>query len=234
MEEFELEEYQEDKKHYIFIVVLIILFLVSSVGFYIVKGKMKKETKPIEENLEIESDLEETEEKVTYLKADIKGAVKNPGVYEVMEGSRIIDVIEKAGGLLKDANTSLINLSKKIIDEMTIIIYTNEDIDEWRLTDKIKEYEVEEDMTKCPDKLNEACISETNSKEEATLPKESKISLNKGTKEELMTLSGIGESKAEAIIEYRTATPFEKVEDILNIKGIGEAIFEKIKDSITL
>ena len=61
-----------------------------------------------------------------------------------------------------------------------------------------------------------------------------KISLNNATKEELMTLSGIGESKALAIIEYRNNKQFESIEEITNIKGIGNSIYEKIKEDITL
>jgi len=60
------------------------------------------------------------------------------------------------------------------------------------------------------------------------------VNINAATKEELMLLSGIGEKKAEAIIEYRTKKPFSKIEDILNVEGIGQTIFEKIKNSISI
>ncbi len=63
---------------------------------------------------------------------------------------------------------------------------------------------------------------------------ETKVALNSATKEELMTISGIGESKAISIIEYREKSPFTKIEDILNVSGIGEALFEKIKAFITI
>lgn len=237
MDEFILEDEKEEKRHYLLIGFVIFVFIGCSLAFYMVKGKLKTTETPKEE-LEVEAPLEEVEEKeeeIAYVTADIKGAVKKPGVYQMPEGSRVIDAIEKAGGLRKDANTSLINLSKKIIDEMTIIIYTEEDISEWQITKKIQEYDNSLDKeTTCPDNLNQACITESKDKKTENNQNKGKVSLNKATKEELTTLSGIGDSKADSIIEYRKKTPFKVIEDIKNIQGIGDSIFEKIKDHITI
>ena len=74
----------------------------------------------------------EKKEDVNSIYVDIKGAVKNPGVYEINKDSRIIDVIKKAGDLRKDADTSVINLSKKVKDEMFIVIYTKEEIESYK------------------------------------------------------------------------------------------------------
>ena len=78
-------------------------------------------------NEEVEEEKEEFIEPV-YYKVDIKGAIKKPGVYNIKENSRVIDVINLAGGLNKNADTTYINLSKKVFDEMVIIIYTKEKI----------------------------------------------------------------------------------------------------------
>ena len=159
---------------------------------------------------------------------DIKGAVKNPGVYEVSSDSRIIDVIEKAGDLKKEADTSIINLSKKVKDEMYIIIYTKEEVNNYK-EKMISSQEVVKEIEQkiiCPDSDNEACITSNTSN------KSSKININTASVSELSTLSGIGESKAKKIIEYREQNKFNSIEDILNVSGIGKSLYEKIKNDI--
>jgi len=177
------------------------------------------------------------EEKDSNIFVDIKGAVKNPGVYQLKEGSRIIDVINKSGGLLETADTSNINLSRKICDEMAIYINFKEE----------EKVEVENNCPIIDDKnedtkeeiRNDASIESENNesnlnKDEVIDKVDEKISLNKATKEQLMALPGIGESKALAIIEYRNNKLFESIDEIMNIKGIGNSIYEKIKEFITL
>ena len=165
---------------------------------------------------------------------DIKGSINNPGVYEVDCNKRVIDIINIAGGLTDNADTSILNLSKKVKDEMYIIVYSNDDIKEYKeklLPSKEIIKKVEEKII-CPDNSNDACEkSNTSKKEETTIT--GKININSATKEELMTLTGIGESKADKIIEYRSNNKFNSIEDIKNISGIGDSIIEKIKYNIT-
>ena len=192
----------------------------------------------------IEEKKEEEYEKSNVI-VDIKGYVANPGVYELSSDKRIIDVINMAGGLLEDANTDYINLSKKVTDEMIIVIYSNNEVEKYKKTsDKIIYIEYE---CVCPDNINDACITDkdtvnTTTNSESTKNeldsediKDNKISINTATVNELMTLNGIGESKAKAIIKYREENgPFEKIEDIKNVSGIGDSAYEKIKDYIKL
>lgn len=144
----------------------------------------------------------------------------------------MIDVIEKAGGLTDKANTTVINLSKKIIDEMVIIVYSNQEVRDFEKT-KEKEQLIQ---NKCQQKdenslKNDACITNNNSKKTI----DTKVSLNKASLEELMTLPGIGEVKAKEIINYRTEKgEFKSLEELLQISGIGESTLEKIKDNLTL
>ena len=153
------------------------------------------------------------------IKVDVKGSVANPGVYELDENSRVIDAINLSGGLLDNADTNNINLSKKLIDQNVIIIETINDNKE---PQNIIKYVYKE--CDCP-KFNDEESSTVNEK----------VSINNGTLEQFQSLSGIGESKAKSIIKYREENgPFNVIEDIMNISGIGEALFEKIKDSITL
>ena len=164
-------------------------------------------------------------------KVDIKGEINVPGIYSLKKGSRVIDVIEKAGGLTGNANTTVINLSKKITDEMVIIIYSNEQVQDFEKTKEIETIVQE----KCiqPDEnsiTNDACINNS-----TTNTTETKVSINKATLEELMTLPGIGESKAQDIINYRNQNgDFKSIEDLTKVSGIGESIFAKIKENITL
>lgn len=165
----------------------------------------------------------------TSIKVEIKGLVVNPGVYEITDELIVDDVIKMAGGLVKDANTSQINLSKKVYDEMVIIIPSNAEIEELTKGSIIKYVENE---CVCPKLINDSCI--TLNPDDDIIIESKKISLNNASKEELMTLSGIGESKALAIIEYRKTHRFTTVEEIMNVKGIGNSIYEKIKDNISI
>ena len=184
------------------------------------------------ENLELlnNEELKEPEEKLVFYKVDVKGAVKIPGVYEIEKGKRVIDVINKAGGLLNTADTSTINLSKFLIDEMVIIVYTKEEISK-RKEENVKIEYIEKECI-CPEIKNDACIidSENNVANEKKL-----VNINTATLEELMTIPKIGESKAKDIIKYREENSgFKKIEDIKNISGIKDATYEAIKDYITI
>ena len=169
---------------------------------------------------------------------DVKGAVNTPGVYEIDSSKRIIDAINLAGGLASSANTINLNLSKKVEDEMYIVVYNTKQIEDYKNGD-INNISCAAKECVCPDSLNKACISSsTNSYSKTSTTKSktsSKISINTALKEELMTLSGIGEAKALAIIKYREENgAFKSIQDIKNVSGIGNSLYEKIKDNITL
>ena len=186
---------------------------------------------------------EEKEEKVTSskIKVDIKGSVKHEGVYELDSNKRVVDAIELAGGATSKADLSVTNLSKKLKDEMVIIIYTKDEVKNFVEVKKQEEEKQEKCVITYENVINDACVCDDNTptndnktvndNEDTT----SIISLNKATKEQLMTLTGIGESKALLIIEYREShNGFQTIEEIKNIKGIGDSIFEKIKNRITV
>ncbi len=136
---------------------------------------------------------------------DIKGEIKNPNTYEALDGERIIDVINKAGGLTDKADVSNINLSEKVYDEMIIIIPSKES--------------------------NKEII--TKNEKDSVVKSDSKISINNASIEELMTLDGIGKTKAKNIVDFRNKNgKFKSIEEIKNVSGIGDALFEKIKNSI--
>lgn len=215
------------------IVVLIVSSLtITTIYFYEPKKekkisslKVKKTSNPIKEDT-----LNQKENK-KYM-VDIKGEVRTPGIYELENSSRVIDVINEAGGLTENADTTVINLSKKISDEMVIIIYSKWQVEHWKETKEQEKYLQEQCISQKEEQAkNDACIDDT---EENTNSTPSIININTATKEELMTLTGIGESKAEAIISYREKTAFTKIEDIKNVSGIGDSIYEDIKNNITV
>ena len=134
---------------------------------------------------------------------DVKGAVKYPGVFETTKDKRVKDLIEEAGGLLDDADTSTLNLSQKVKDQMVIYV--------------LKHGEK-------PKQISDGGSSSSNA---------DVININTANKEQLMKISGVGKTKAEAIISYREKNgDFKKKEDITKVHGIGKATFEKIKDKI--
>lgn len=223
------------------IIIGIIIFLIIggiisfSIYHYLTEEKEEEEPVILEKKDEKKTKKEEIE-KVEY-KVDIKGEINMPGIYTMKENSRVIDVIEQAGGLTEEANTSVINLSKKVTDEMVIIVYSNREVEDFKHTKEVEKVVQEKCNQKDENSLvNGACITSSTSKEETTTPQISgKISINTATKEELMTLPGIGENKAKDIINYRESNgPFATIEDITKVSGIGESIFAQIKENITV
>ena len=209
---------------------IIITLLITIIIIIIYKKNHKEEIKTYDNLIAVEQVEEEKEYIPKYYNVDIKGSVKTPGVYTVKEGTIINEVIELAGGLKKGATTKNINLSKKITDEMVIYIYTETEL-------KKKDPIIIEECTvktEYIDTCDKTSIITTEDNKTNTEVSNSMININTASKEELMTLSGIGESKAIAIIEYRNNNPFKNIEDIKNVSGIGEAAYQKIKDSITI
>jgi competence protein ComEA len=142
----------------------------------------------------------------------VAGAVKNPGVYELQFGSRIGDALEKAGGYIDSSGQGLLNLAEVLEDGQKIFVPFEGEIVDYPL------------VTKSENPLKKADVK---------LTPLSPLNINTSTKEELMCLPGIGETRAMDIIEYRKKVGgFKKKSDIMNVNGIGEKIYEKIKDLI--
>lgn len=214
------------KSIYPLTVVIVIILLIT---YVIIKKKLEKESIITISNNDLilkESIEEKTEKKE--INVDIKGAVKKPGVYTVEDSSIVNDIIKLAGGLTKEADTSLINLSKKVIDEMVIIIYTKEEVKNSNIINTVIK-EVERECI-CPNIKNDSCINE---EIDSPIVTNKLININTATLEELIKIPGIGESKAKAIIEYRKENKFINIEDILNVTGIGNNLYEEIKIHIT-
>ena len=242
----------ENKKKAILLCCLLVLFLLSTFLLFQKNNTSKDNVvyenlveEKLEANLETNLKEEEIEEEKIYYYVDVKGYVNNPGVYSIEKGKRVVDAINKAGGLKKDANTSLLNLSMEVRDAMVIIVYSNSELNNYqalqeknKTTEEICHENIQNDACICNTESDDTSkINETSSKDEATSSNEvsSKININKASLEELMTLKNIGESKAKAIIEYRTTVGlFKTIDEIKNVSGIGDTIFESLKDFITI
>lgn len=163
----------------------------------------------------------------------IIGEVKQEGVYELDENSRISDAIEKAGGTKENADLSQINLAYKIEDGMRIYIPKKGELvqDKEKIEDKTQEIVT----GKSTDITNTTSVNTNLSTNKKSKTDIEKINLNKATQTELETLPGIGPSTAEKIIAYRKENGnFKNIEDIMNVNGIGESKYNKIKDLISV
>ena len=182
-----------------------ILLLLVGVG-----GLLPKKEEAVEESEAVVTTVlaEKTEESTTLeavIFVDIKGAVKKPGVYQMKAGDRVKDAIDAAGGLTAEADSQKVNLAQRVEDQMVIVV------------PKVGEEA-------------EAIPAGVTSKETS---KEGKVNINTATVEELKTLKGVGEKKAEAIIEYRKKNgSFKTKEDLMKVRGIGKKLFESFEERI--
>lgn len=176
---------------------------------------------------------------------DVCGAVVNPGVYELDEGARIFQAVDAAGGYLPEAAINYLNRARSIGDGQQIYVPTEKEVAE----------NLELAMAKVPEALNDGDKSGSSALEEiqgsptentsGTVGRDTgssgdgagddtRINLNTADAGQLSTLSGIGQSKAEAIIAYREEHgDFASIEEIMNVEGIKEGTFSKIKDKIS-
>lgn len=186
--------------------------------------------KELEENI---MDLEEEKKEHASTKIEICyihvcGAVKTPGVYQVKEGDRVITAITMAGGFSKEAAIDYVNQASILFDGQKLYIPTIEEVKELGNT----LLEENETISQETDVLLESKQKESIDNDNV---ENKKININKASVEELMTLPGIGEAKANSIIEYREKQKkFEIIEDIMKIEGIKQGVFEKIKDKIRI
>ena len=182
----------------------ILLILVGVGGLFSKKEESVEETTVVETTMLVEkTEVSTTQETVIFV--DIKGEVKNPGVYQMKVGDRVKDALEAAGGLTEEADSQKVNLAKRLEDQMVIVV------------------------PKVGEEAEEIPAGET--RKEAT--KDGKVNINTATVEELKTLKGVGEKKAEAIIEYRKKNgSFQTKEDLMKVRGIGKKLFESFQERI--
>jgi len=255
--------YENYKKQILLGGALLFIIIITFFSFVQIEKRYKRENKEIvatliEKNTDDKKEAEDLVETVIKenIKVDVKGFVVNEGVYSLESGSRVIDAITAAGGLSEGANTRYLNLSKIICDEDVIIINSLDEIEKMKL--EVQEQAIKEEIP-C-ETVNKSCLTEekivtstlveetkdadntnttqdTNnaSKGDNTEELNTLVNINTASKETLLTLDGIGESKADKIIEYRnTLGNFKTIDEIKNVSGIGNSVYDKIKDHINL
>lgn len=247
------EFFYMNKKKIIISVICLFVIVIGLMSFYFINYKynnhVKKEiiseeivkhNKPQEtKNDEIETIANESNNNIF---VDIKGEVINPGVYELLNDSRVIDAINAAGGFTNDSYTRYLNLSKKLEDENVIIVNSITEIEEIK-SRKNQEIikETENTITIKSEEIITNDFQEPKVEENDNNSKETKeelnlvVNINTATIEELNKINGIGESTAKKIIEYREENgKFESIEDIKKVKGIGDKKYDQIKEYITV
>lgn len=192
--------------------ILGVVFIGILVGGSLILGQMKRsenELQTNENNLKIDelstNNSGETNENLEFIYVHISGAVKQSGLLKLEPGSRLIDAINLAGGATETADLDKVNLAEKLKDEARIHIPTYGEAESVQITT-----------------------------ENMSLNNSEFININTATKEELMSLPGIGDKTADKIIEYREGSPFEVIEDIMEVPTIGEKKFDELKDKISV
>ncbi len=206
---------------------MLLLFFCIAGGVYLFSADPKKEDTLIQgivnptnmpfgmtNGQEIDSlsvEATKLQEKASVIYVHVCGSVVAPGVYEFTAGARVIDAITKASGFCSGAAEDAINQAQLIVDGQRLYIPSHEEIEAGTVT------------------VDPMSMADSNQEQDGM------INLNHASKQELMTLPGIGESKADSIISYREEhNGFESIEDIKKITGIKEAIFQKVKNYITV
>ena len=157
----------------------------------------------------------------------ICGAVKNPGVYELEAGSRLYEAVEQAGGLTEAADETCLNLARQVIDGEQVVILTQQ---QTAALEKAGKYTP--GQTSIVSANSTIGVSNTTA---TSIQESGLVNINTATISELTSVSGIGESRAQAIIAYREKNgSFRSIEDIKKVDGIKEGLFAKIKDKITV
>ena len=177
----------------------------GSVALIFKSAKSVEDTYPIQERQEPRSSIV----------VAVEGAVNQPGVYDFSDGDRVEDALLKGGGLLEDADVSSINRAARLMDSTTLTIPKKGDQEINVLSIYLKDYSTN---AKTPNEFGAA----------------GRININEASKEILKTLPGVGETYAAAIIGYRSAHPFQSIEELKKVQGFGSKRYEVLKDLITV
>lgn len=213
------EDFMQDRRKRIMIFVL-----VGMLAFTVLSGcvghkdeltldEVKTEEPGLEEDGNADVSEESKEDTRGMLCVFVCGQVVSPGVYELPEGSRIYQAVEAAGGMLETADTTFVNQAEMIEDGQRIYLPSVEEVQAGDFGTPWMEMQ--------------------SSNQNGT--SDGRVNINTADKEELMTLTGIGEQKAQAIITYRESSGgFKTIEELMQVEGIKEGTFEKIKEDITI
>ncbi|WP_350299523.1 helix-hairpin-helix domain-containing protein [Peribacillus frigoritolerans] len=195
-----------------------VAFVAAGIYFFLQQGEDPADTEDIfsisEKEAEIEQSENETAAEPVIIKVDVKGAVKSPGIFTAQAGDRVIDLISAAGSFTDKADKNKVNFAQIVEDQMVIYVP-----------------EIGEEVTGSLENIPVGSYGDA-----ATMGASGGlVNLNTATQEDLETLTGIGPSKANAILEYReTVGKFKEVDELKKVTGIGDKTFERLRDSISV
>lgn len=191
------------------------------------KGHAESDTSDADADNETEA-VPDKEMQQEMIYVDVCGAVANPGVFQLAAGSRVFQAIEAAGGYLPEAALTCVNRAGVLTDGQQLYILTQEEMERQRLDPA--------EMAKASDgQMNGSAGTGQNTGMTAQVQQDNRININTADEAQLTTLTGIGATRAQAIIAYREENgPFAAIEDIMNVQGIKEGTFAKIKDEIVV
>lgn len=210
----------KEKKLGILLAFVSLVLIICLTFFFKIKEDDKKDTLPSQMNLtenlstiaQNETEKENTNPEMETIMVDIKGAVVKEGVYQLQRNSRVTDAIQIAGGLRDDADPNAINLAQKLSDEA--ILYVARKGENKSIIDS---------------------QSQQSSSTEQSGQRDQKVNINKATIEDLRKIPGIGEKRAQEILDARDSKGgFKSIDDLLTISGIGQKTLEKIKNDIII
>lgn len=214
---------KENEKKILIVGVIGVIIVIGVVIYFFMKDEQGEfinfeESENNFESIENVVQNEIIEEKVKIV-VHISGEITNPGVISLDEGARLIDAINASGGLTSKADISKVNLAYVLEDAQKIYIPSVDDKDESTYISK--------------DSGNNEIVTSENARTSTKKEEKLMVNINTATEEQLEELTGIGESIAKRIIEYRKENgKFNSIEDIKNVSGIGDAKFNRIKDNI--
>ncbi len=195
-----------------------VAFVAGGIYFFSQQGEDPADTEDIfsvtAKEAEMEQSVNESAAEPEIIKVDVKGAVKSPGIFTAQAGDRVIDLISSAGSFTEKADTDKVNFAQIIEDQMVIYVPEIGEEDKGNL-ENIQ-------VGTSGDAVNKGTSGGL-------------VNLNTATQEDLQTLTGIGPSKATAILEYReTVGKFKEVDELKQVTGIGDKTFERLRDSISV
>ena len=186
-------------------------------GFFLLKPapqtlvketNLQAEVADVSKDSSTEKEVKEEPVEQDLITVDVKGAVKSPGIYDLPVGSRVNDVVQKAGGLTEQADSKSLNLAQKVSDEALVYV---------------------------PSKGEEVAGQQAGSGTASSTSKEKKVNLNKASLEELKQVKGLGGKRAQDIIDHRESNgKFKSVDELKKVSGIGAKTIEKLKDYVTV
>ncbi|WP_144549883.1 helix-hairpin-helix domain-containing protein [Peribacillus simplex] len=200
------------------IITVAVAFVAAGIYFFLQQVEDPADTEDIfsittKESEHKQSD-DETPAEPEIIKVDVKGAVKSPGIFTAQAGDRVIDLISAAGSFTDKADKDKVNFAQIVEDQMVIYVPEIGEEDEG----KLENIQVGSTVDVVSGGTSGGLVN-----------------LNKATQEDLETLTGIGPSKANAILEYReTVGKFKEVDDLKKVTGIGDKTFERLRDSISV